>query len=86
MTTTRAKATFTGLTLIASLAGSTVLAAETDYPLTIDNCGHSLTFDSVPEATVTIGQSTTEILYLLGQQDRIKGTSVWFSSVLPEFK
>ena len=85
MTTTRAKATFTGLTLIASLAGSTVLAAETTYPLTIDNCGHSLTFDSAPEATVTIGQSTTEILYLLGQQDRIKGTSVWFSSVLPEF-
>ena len=77
---------FSSLTLIASLAGSTALGAETDYPLTIDNCGHTLSFDAAPQTTVTIGQSTTEILYLLGQQDRIAGTSVWFSPVLPEFK
>ena len=77
---------FSSLTLIASLAASTALGAETDYPLTIDNCGHTLSFDTAPQTTVTIGQSTTEILYLLGQQDRIAGTSVWFSPVLPEFK
>jgi iron complex transport system substrate-binding protein len=80
------KTFFSILTLIASLAGSTALGAETDYPLTIDNCGHTLSFDAAPQTTVTIGQSTTEILYLLGQQDRIAGTSVWFSPVLPEFK
>jgi len=28
----------------------------------------------------------TEHLVSLGQQERIKGTSVWFSSVLPDLK
>ncbi|MEM9635309.1 MAG: ABC transporter substrate-binding protein [Pseudomonadota bacterium] len=61
-------------------------AEETNYPLTVENCGHTLTFDAAPESTITVGQSTTEILYLLGLSDKVKGTSVWFNPVLPEFE
>lgn len=67
--------------------GSAVMAeAETRYPLTIENCGHELRFDAAPARTVTVGQSTTEILYLLGLGETVQGTSVWFNPVLPEFE
>ena len=57
-----------------------------DYPLTIDNCGHTLTFNQAPNSSVTIGQATTEAMYLLGLSDKVKGTAVWFTDVLPEYK
>nr|WP_231119275.1 ABC transporter substrate-binding protein [Rhodovulum sp. MB263] len=61
------------------------MAQATDYPLTLENCGQTLTFDAAPARTVTVGQGTTEILYLLGLAERVKGTSVWFTDVLPQF-
>lgn len=63
---------------------SAVLA--TDYPLTIKNCGNVLEFDAAPERVVSLGQSTTEILYSLGLGDKVKGTGVWFGPVLDQFK
>jgi len=60
-------------------------ADETSYPLTIENCGQTLTFEAAPERDVTVGQSATEILYSLGLGGKVAGTSVWFSEVLPEF-
>lgn len=77
---------FITLTALATVLGAPAFADQTTYPLTVENCGHTLTFDKAPESTVTIGQSTTEILYLLGQDDKVAGTSVWFNPVLPEFK
>ncbi len=74
------------LTALASVLSVPAFANETAYPLSLENCGHTITFEKAPESTVTIGQSTTEILYLLGQQDKITGTSVWFNPVLPAFK
>lgn len=62
------------------------VAQETTYPLTLENCGHSITFDKAPASTVTVGQATTEILYLLGLGEKVVGTSVWFNPVLDEFK
>lgn len=59
--------------------------AETQYPLNLTNCGVDLTFDRAPESVVTVGQAATEILYSLGLADKVRGTSVWFTSVLPEF-
>lgn len=59
--------------------------AETSYPLALENCGVSLTFDAAPETVVTVGQATTEILYTLGLGEKVQGTSVWFTEVLPEF-
>lgn len=74
------------MTALALVLAAPVHADQTAYPLTLDNCGHNITFEAAPETTVTIGQSTTEILYLLGQEDKIAGTSVWFNPVLPEFQ
>ncbi|MBX8515648.1 ABC transporter substrate-binding protein [Pseudomonas cichorii] len=73
--------------LIAGLSLSTLsLAAPTQYPLTIENCGLKLTFEQAPRKAVTIGQSGTEMLYELGLGDKLVGTSLWFNDVLPHFK
>lgn len=61
-------------------------ALATDYPVTIENCGQSITFDAAPESAVTVGQSATEILYALGLGEKVTGTSVWFNDVLPEYR
>lgn len=77
----------TGLAALAlALAATTAQAQPTDYPLSVTNCGQTITFDAAPDSTVTIGQSATEILYALGLGDKVIGTSVWFTPVLPEFK
>ncbi|MEP3666224.1 MAG: ABC transporter substrate-binding protein, partial [Roseibium sp.] len=60
-------------------------AAAQSFPLTLENCGHEVKFESAPESAVTIGQATTEAMYLLGLAGKVKGTAVWFTDVLPEF-
>ena len=60
--------------------------AATQYPLTLRNCGVSVTFDHAPARIVSIGQSNTEILLSLGLGDRVVGTAVWFEPVLPQFE
>lgn len=71
-----------------SIAFFTAAAAAepTKYPLTLENCGETLTFQKAPASTVTVGQAATEVLYSLGLGDKVTGTSVWFNEVLPEFK
>ncbi|RFC65519.1 ABC transporter substrate-binding protein [Fulvimarina endophytica] len=61
-------------------------AQPAHYPVTIENCGRSLTFEASPERTVSIGQSMTEILYLLGLSDKVVGTALWTAPVLAEFE
>ncbi|MES5099493.1 ABC transporter substrate-binding protein [Agrobacterium sp. BA1120] len=61
-------------------------AAETTYPLTFKNCGRDVTFTHAPERTVSIGQSTTEILYLLGLADKVVGTAVWIGPVIKGYE
>lgn len=72
----------------ASLAFLTATAAAepTKYPLNLDNCGEKITLDKAPASAVTVGQAATEVLYSLGLGDKVTGTSVWFTEVLPEFK
>ena len=65
---------------------SAPFAAATEYPLAIENCGSTLHFDAAPERVVSLGQSTTEILYSLGRADKVKGTGVWFGPVMDEFR
>lgn len=60
-------------------------AEETHYPLTLKNCGREITFKKAPERVVSVGQNTTEILYSLGLSDKVKGTALWYSAVLPQF-
>lgn len=76
-------------TLSAALLGAVSLAlpvhAETTYPLKLSNCGVDLSFDKAPESAVSVGQAATEVLYSLGLGDKVSGTAVWFTDVLPEF-
>jgi iron complex transport system substrate-binding protein len=60
------------------------LAAATQYPLTIENCGTTVTFDKAPQRAVALGQNSAEILLLLGLEDRMAGTAFWPSKVLPQ--
>ena len=74
-------------TLIAGMALCALAqATPTQYPLTLENCGSSLTFPQAPSGTVTIGQAGTEMLYALGLNDKVLGTSLWFNNVLPVYK
>ncbi|MBP2237762.1 iron complex transport system substrate-binding protein [Sinorhizobium kostiense] len=71
--------------LMSSIA-SNAQAAETTYPLTLANCGRDVTFQKAPERAVSIGQSSTEIMYLLGLQNRMVGTAVWLGPVLEGYE
>jgi iron complex transport system substrate-binding protein len=61
-------------------------AESTAYPLTLENCGRSITFDHAPARAVSIGQSNTEILLSLGLGAKMVGTAVWFSPVMKGFE
>lgn len=75
---------------ILALASAVVIAtavaatAATDYPLTLENCGQSVTFEHAPERAVALGQNSAEILLLLGLQDRMAATAFWPNTVLPD--
>ncbi len=69
----------------AGLSCVATYAQATDYPLEIQNCGHIVTFDHAPKRVVSLGQSNTEILYLLGLSSKVVGTAVWFDPVMPQF-
>ncbi|MCU1410722.1 MAG: putative transporter substrate-binding protein [Rhodoglobus sp.] len=70
------------LVLLASVALSgcaatpaAVPTASADAPVTVDNCGTSVTFDTAPSRVVTIKSTSTEMLLALGLGDRIVGTA-----------
>ncbi|BDZ55017.1 putative F420-0 ABC transporter substrate-binding protein [Agromyces marinus] len=46
-------------------------AAESGHPVTIDNCGTEVTFESAPERVVAIKSSTLELMLALGIGDRV---------------
>lgn len=66
------------------LAAAPAHAENTTYPLTLDNCGATVTIASAPQRAVGIGQNSAEIMLLLGLADRMVGTAVWVSPVLEE--
>lgn len=65
------------------ITGNAVQAA-TQYPLTLENCGTSVTFQKAPERAIGLGQNSAEILLLLGLENKMVGTAFWPSKVLPE--
>lgn len=71
---------------LAVLPAATANAAETVYPLTIKSCGHDITFKQPPARAVSVGQSTTEVLYLLGLADKVVGTALWIGPVLAGYE
>lgn len=61
-------------------------AARTQYPLTIENCGRTLTYEAPPQRVLATWQNTGEILLALGLEDRLLG--VYYGqpyAELPEF-
>jgi len=52
-------------------SGTTAAGSSTGYPVSVENCDRTLTFDSAPESVVSLWQAPTEILLALGLQDRI---------------
>lgn len=72
--------------LLGALAAGTAAAAPTKYPLTLENCRETITFNAAPQRVVAIGQTQTEILYALGLGDRVVGTAVWFSPVAKPYR
>ncbi|QTK82413.1 ABC transporter substrate-binding lipoprotein yvrC [Agrobacterium tumefaciens] len=70
----------------ASLPAVGAQGAETTYPLTINSCGQEITFKQAPARTVSVGQSTTEVLYLLGLADKVVGTALWIGPVLKGYE
>lgn len=79
-------ATFTvaGALSLASIVPAS--AQATAYPLTLANCGKDITFKQAPKRAVSVGQSSTEILYLLGLADRVVGTALWIGPVLAGYE
>lgn len=74
------------LALAAALAlGRPAWSEAQRAPVVLDNCGVALAFERAPERVVTVGQSTTELLYALGLGERVVGTSVWFTAVREDF-
>lgn len=72
--------------LFAAALTSTVQAAETSYPLKIRNCGRNITIENAPTRTVSIGQSSNEILYRLGLANNVVGTALWVGPVLKGYE
>ncbi|SEO33984.1 iron complex transport system substrate-binding protein [Paracoccus alcaliphilus] len=72
--------------IVATFTLAPMAFAATEYPLTLTSCGHEVSFDKAPESVVSVGQSTTEILYMLGLADKVAGTALWINPVLPEFE
>lgn len=60
-----------GLAVLALSSGPAM--AQTDYPLTLDNCGFAVTLPMAPQRVVTIKSTATEMLLALGLGERIVG-------------
>jgi iron complex transport system substrate-binding protein len=55
--------------------GTSTGEGVTTYPLTLENCGTSVTVERAPARAVSLNQSATEILIRLGLADRVAGTA-----------
>ncbi|MFC9482818.1 ABC transporter substrate-binding protein [Streptomyces griseus] len=52
------------------------------FPLTIENCGRTVTVKAPPRRAVSVDQGSTEILLSLGLADRLAGTATWSDPVM----
>lgn len=65
----------------ASDTGGDQAASADGFPLTLQNCGRSVTVDAPPQRAVSLNQGSTEILLSLGLADRLAGTATWTDPV-----
>lgn len=76
--------------LLAGCGGSSPAApsAKGDpayVPVTVDNCGTSVTFTAAPRRIVTVKSSVTELAIALGAADRIVGTAFLDGPFAPDY-
>lgn len=68
-----------GLLALAACGGDTATASGTPatpvagFPVTVENCGRSVTLEGPPRRTVPMDQNATEILLALGLEDAVAG-------------
>jgi len=67
-------------------AFGTPSSATGGFPLTIENCGITQTYDAPPARAVTMNQHVTEVMLALGLQDRLVGTAYLDDAILPEYQ
>ncbi|MDA0769781.1 MAG: ABC transporter substrate-binding protein [Chloroflexi bacterium] len=56
------------------------------FPVTIENCGITFTYEAPPERAVTMNQHVTELMLALELQDHMVGTAYIDDFILPEFQ
>jgi iron complex transport system substrate-binding protein len=61
---------------------SATTPTPTAFPVTLENCGRTVTIERAPQRAVTIDQSASELLLTLGLADRMAGTASWGGPVL----
>ncbi|MEV7655954.1 ABC transporter substrate-binding protein [Streptomyces anulatus] len=52
------------------------------FPVTLKNCGRTVTVKAPPERAVSVDQGSTEILLSLGLADRLAATATWTDPVM----
>ncbi|BBX29071.1 ABC transporter substrate-binding protein [Mycolicibacterium alvei] len=60
--------------------------APPGFPVTVDNCGVSATYDRPPTRAVALNQHAIEMLLALGLEDSMVGTSFLDDRILPEYQ
>ncbi|WP_405435610.1 ABC transporter substrate-binding protein [Streptomyces anulatus] len=76
-----------GLLLLTACGGDgSTTAAEggtaDGFPVTLKNCGRTVTVKAPPERAVSVDQGSTEILLSLGLADRLAATATWTDPVM----
>ncbi|MFG3531327.1 ABC transporter substrate-binding protein [Streptomyces sp. NPDC047917] len=76
-----------GLVLLTACGGgagdTTAKPGRADgYPVTLKNCGRTVTVDAAPRRAVSVDQGSTEILLSLGLADRMAATATWTDPVM----
>jgi iron complex transport system substrate-binding protein len=76
-----------GLVLLTACGGgpgdSTAKPGRADgYPVTLKNCGRTVTVEAAPRRAVPVDQGSTEILLSLGLADRMAATATWTDPVM----
>lgn len=61
-------------------------AAAAGYPVTVDNCGVTTTYDRPPARAVALNQHAIETLLALGLENSMVGTSYLDDRILPEYQ
>ncbi|MEV0672833.1 ABC transporter substrate-binding protein [Mycobacterium sp. NPDC050441] len=67
-------------------APDTAGGAPPGFPVTVDNCGVSTTYDRPPARAVALNQHAIETLLALGLQHSMVGTSYLDDRILPEYQ